>query len=96
MRKSIIDNREIENMYSLKAGNVAHINLKRGDIYIGVIDYIDYSQSTIVLKDGFKYEVTVAGTVQKYFSEVTIHEEDVLCCTDKSPLIVYVPMDKKE
>ena len=83
-------------MYSLKYGYTAMIALNCGDIYVGEVSLIDYCDSTITLRNGFMYEITIEGKIQKFFSEVTIHEDDVLFCIDKSPIIVYVPMDEKE
>lgn len=90
----MIDNRELENIYSLKHGTTAMIVLLRGDVYVGQVDIIDYNDETITLIDGYVYENTIRGTIQKYFNEVTIREGDVLCCMDKSPLIVYISKDK--
>lgn len=90
----MIDNRELENIYSLKHGTTAMIVLLRGDVYVGQVDIIDYNDETITLIDGYVYENTIRGTIQNYFNEVTIKEGDVLCCMDKSPLIVYVTKDK--
>lgn len=90
----MIDNRELENIYSLKHGTTAMIVLLRGDVYVGQVDIIDYHDETITLIDGYVYENTIRGTIQNYFNEVTIKEGDVLCCMDKSPLIVYVTKDK--
>ncbi len=88
----MIDNRELENMYSLKYGYTAMIALNCGDIYVGEVSVIDYCDSTITLRNGFVYEITIEGKIQKFFSEVTIHEDDVLCCMDRSPLIAYIPL----
>lgn len=90
----MIDNRDLENIYNLKHGTTAMIVLLRGDVYVGQVDIIDYHDETITLIDGYVYENTIRGTIQKYFNEVTIREGDVLCCMDKSPLIVYVTKDK--
>lgn len=90
----MIDNRELENIYNLKHGTTAMIVLLRGDVYVGQVDIIDYHDEAITLIDGYVYENTIRGTIQNYFSEVTIREGDVLCCIDKSPLIVYVTKDK--
>lgn len=90
----MIDNRDLENIYSLKHGTTAMIVLLRGDVYVGQVDIIDYNDETITLIDGYVYENTIRGTIQNYFSEITIRESDVLCCMDKSPLIVYVTKDK--
>lgn len=90
----MIDNRDLENIYNLKPGTTAMIVLIRGDVYVGQVDIIDYNDETITLIDGYVYENTIRGTIQKYFNEVTIREGDVLCCMDKSPLIVYVTKDK--
>lgn len=90
----MIDNRDLENIYNLKHGTTAMIVLLRGDVYVGQVDIIDYNDETITLIDGYVYENTIRGTIQKYFNEVTIKEGDVLCCMDKSPLIVYVTKDK--
>ncbi len=92
----MIDNRELENIYSLKHGTTAMIVLLRGDVYVGQVDIIDYNDETITLIDGYVYENTIRGTIQNYFSEATIKEGDVLCCMDKSPLIVYVSKDKDD
>ena len=88
----MIDNRELENIYSLKYGHTAVVGLLCGDVYIGELSLIDYCNSTITLVDGFVYEITVEGKIQKFFSEVTIHEDDVLFCIDKSPIIAYIPL----
>ena len=90
----MIDNRDLENIYNLKPGTTAMIVLLRGDVYVGQVDIIDYSDETITLIDGYVYENTIRGTIQKPFNEATIKEGDVLCCMDKSPLIVYVTKDK--
>lgn len=90
----MIDNRNLENVYNLKPGTTAMIVLIRGDVYVGQVDIIDYNDETITLIDGYVYENTIRGTIQNYFSEITIREGDVLCCMDKSPLIVYVTKDK--
>lgn len=90
----MIDNRDLENIYNLKHGTTAMIVLLRGDVYVGQVDIIDYHDETITLIDGYVYENTIRGTIQNYFSEVTIKEGDVLCCMDKSPLVVYVTKDK--
>ena len=90
----MIDNRDLENIYNLKHGTTAMIVLIRGDVYVGQVDIIDYNDETITLIDGYVYENTIRGTIQKYFNEVTIKEGDVLCCMDKSPLIVYITKDK--
>ena len=90
----MIDNRDLENIYNLKPGTTAMIVLLRGDVYVGQVDIIDYNDETITLIDGYVYENTIRGTIQNYFSEAIIREEDVLCCMDKSPLIVYVTKDK--
>lgn len=90
----MIDNRDLENIYNLKHGTTAMIVLLRGDVYVGQVDIIDYNDETITLIDGYVYENTIRGTIQNYFSEATIREGDVLCCMDKSPLIVYVSKDK--
>lgn len=90
----MIDNRDLENIYNLKPGTTAMIVLLRGDVYIGQVDIIDYNDETITLIDGYVYENTIRGTIQNYFSEATIKENEVLCCIDKSPLIVYVSKDK--
>lgn len=90
----MIDNRDLENIYNLKHGTTAMIVLLRGDVFVGQVDIIDYNDETITLSDGFVYENTIRGTIQNYFNEVTIKEGDVLCCMDKSPLIVYVTKDK--
>ena len=89
------DNRELENIYSIKYGHTAVVGLLCRDTYIGEVSLIDYCDGTITLVDGFVYEITVEGKIQKYFNKVTIHEDDVLFCIDKSPIIVYVPMDKE-
>lgn len=90
----MIDNRDLENIYNLKPGTTAMIVLLCGDVYVGQVDIIDYNDETITLIDGYVYENTIRGTIQKYFNEVTIKEDEVLCCMDKSPLIVYVSKDK--
>lgn len=90
----MIDNRDLENIYNLKPGTTAMIVLLRGDVYVGQVDIIDYNDETITLIDGYVYENTIRGTIQNYFSEATIKENEVLCCMDKSPLIVYVTKDK--
>lgn len=90
----MIDNRDLENIYNLKPGTTAMIVLLRGDVYVGQVDIIDYNDETITLIDGYVYENTIRGTIQNYFNEVTIKENEVLCCMDKSPLIVYVTKDK--
>ena len=90
----MIDNRDLENIYNLKPGTTAMIVLLRGDVYVGQVDIIDYNDESITLIDGFVYENTIRGTIQNYFSEATIRDGDVLCCMDKSPLIVYVTKDK--
>ena len=90
----MIDNRNLENVYNLKPGTTAMIVLIRGDVYVGQVDIIDYNDETITLIDGYVYENTIRGTIQKPFNEVTIEEDKVLCCMDKSPLIVYVSKAK--
>lgn len=90
----MIDNRDLENIYNLKPGTTAMIVLLRGDVYVGQVDIIDYNDETITLIDGYVYENTIRGIIQNYFSEATIKEDEVLCCMDKSPLIVYVIKDK--
>lgn len=90
----MIDNRDLENIYNLKHGTTAMIVLLRGDVYVGQVDIIDYNDEAITLIDGYVYENTIRGTIQNYFSEATIKENEVLCCIDKSPLIVYVSKDK--
>lgn len=85
----IVDNMEIENIYSLKPGFIGQIRLKNGNEYYGIVDYLDYCDGGVRLIDGYVYEVTIVGTVQKHFEEVFIKEEDVLCCMDKRPIIVY-------
>lgn len=90
----MIDNRDLENIYNLKPGTTAMIVLLRGDVYVGQVDIIDYNDETITLIDGYVYENTIRGTIQKYFNEANIKEDEVLCCMDKSPLIVYVSKDK--
>lgn len=90
----MIDNRDLENIYNLKHGTTAMIVLLRGDVYVGQVDIIDYNDESITLIDGYVYENTIRGTIQKYFNEATIKENEVLCCMDKSPLIVYVTKDK--
>lgn len=92
----MIDNRDLENIYNLKHGTTAMIVLLRGDVYVGQVDIIDYNDETITLIDGYVYENTIRGTIQNYFSEATIKENEVLCCIDKSPLIVYVSKDKDD
>lgn len=92
----MIDNRDLENIYNLKPGTTAMIVLLRGDVYVGQVDIIDYNDETITLIDGYVYENTIRGTIQNYFSEATIKENEVLCCIDKSPLIVYVTKDKED
>lgn len=90
----MIDNRDLENIYNLKPGTTAMIVLLPGDVYVGQVDIIDYNDETITLIDGYVYENTIRGTIQNYFNEATIKENEVLCCIDKSPLIVYVSKDK--
>lgn len=90
----MIDNRDLENIYNLKYGSTAMIVLLRGDVYVGEVDIIDYNDETITLIDGYVYESTVRGIIQKHFTEATIKEGDVLCCMDKSPLKVYITKDK--
>lgn len=92
----MIDNRDLENIYNLKHGTTAMIVLLRGDVYVGQVAIIDYNDETITLIDGYVYENTIRGTIQNYFSEITIREGDVLCCMDKSPLIVYISKDKDD
>ena len=92
----MIDNRDLENIYNLKPGTTAMIVLLRGDVYVGEVDIIDYNDETITLIDGYVYENTIRGIIQKHFTEATIKENEVLCCMDKSPLIVYVPMNKED
>lgn len=92
----MIDNRELENIYSLKHGTTAMIVLLRGDVYVGQVEVKDYHDESITLIDGYVYENTIRGIIQKYFNEATIREDDVLCCMDKSPLIVYVSKDKED
>lgn len=90
----MIDNRDLENIYNLNHGSTAMIVLLRGDVYVGEVDIIDYNDETITLIDGYVYESTVRGIIQKHFTEATIKEGDVLCCMDKSPLKVYITKDK--
>lgn len=92
----MIDNRDLENIYNLKPGTTAMIVLLRGDVYVGQVDIIDYNDETITLIDGYVYENTIRGTIQKHFNEATIKEDEVLCCMDKSPLIVYISKDKDD
>lgn len=90
----MIDNQYLENIYNLKPGTTAMIVLLRGDVYVGEVDIIDYNDETITLIDGYVYENTIRGIIQKHFTEATIKENEVLCCMDKSPLKVYVIKDK--
>lgn len=81
----MIDYREIENIYNLKVDYTGMIVTLKGNVYVGTIINIDYCDCTVTLANGSAYEVGITGYVEKRFMEVTINEEDVLCCMDKSP-----------
>ena len=80
----MIDYREVENMYSLKVDNTGMIVTTNGNVYVGTIVNIDYCDDTITLTNGVSYNVTIRGYEETPFNEVTINENDVLCCIDKS------------